>query len=112
MFKDRFILAATTVSLVAMQIMLWLLILKSKNLPTEVIFWYTKPVANQLAPVQYVWIMPAIALSCWLINLGLSYWLYQKHSAISRLLSTSAVFICLLTTIAVVKTILIYTSIP
>ena len=112
MFKDKFILATTTITLIAIQLMLWLLIIKSKKLPQEVILWYTQPVSHQLAPVAYLWTIPVAALACWLVNIGLSYWLFQKHTPISRLLNTAATFICLLAAIAVIKTILIYTSIP
>lgn len=111
MFKDRFILAATTLSLIFLQIMLWLLILRSKDLPSEIAFWYTQPTADRLAPVSFLWIIPAIALICWLVDLILGYWFYKKHLPISRLMATIATSVCLLATIAVVKTLLIYVSI-
>lgn len=111
MFKNRYILAVTTITIIALQAMLWLLILKAKNLPAEVVFWYTLPPSQRLAPVSYVWVIPAIALGCWLINLGLGWRLFRRYPATTKLLATVSAFICILATIAVIKTILIYASI-
>ena len=110
MFKDRYFLAASTVSLIALQIALWPLILKAKNLPAEVAFWYTQPTASQLAPASYLWIIPASALMCWLINLILGFILYRRYPAITRLLATYSAIISIFAAIAIIKTILIYTS--
>ncbi len=90
--------------------MLWLLILKAKNLPAEVAFWYTLPIDQRLAPSTYLWIVPAIALACCIINLSLSWWLYRKYPAAARLLATIAAVVCLLAVITTIKTILIYSS--
>jgi hypothetical protein len=110
MFKDRYILASTTLSLIFLQIMLWLLILRSKDLPSEVAFWYTQPTTDRLAPVSFLWIIPAIALICWLVDLIFGYWLYKKHLPLSRLMATISTSVCFLAAIAVVKTVLIYVS--
>jgi hypothetical protein len=109
-FKNRYILAATTVSIIALQVMLWLLILKAKSLPSEVVLWYTLPVTQRLAPISYLWLIPATALVSWIINLALGWYLFQRYPATTKLLATVATTICLLGAISIAKTILIYTS--
>lgn len=108
MFKDRYILAATTITIIALQVILWPLILKAQDLPTEIVFWYTQTTSQRLAPVAYIWIIPAIALASWLINSLLGWRFYRRYPAITRLLFTISATVAVLATITVIKTILIY----
>jgi hypothetical protein len=109
-FKNRYILAATTVTIIALQIMLWLLVLKAPSLPNEVVLWYTLPSTQQLAPASYLWIVPAIALASWLINLLAAWRLFRRFPATSQLLVTVSAGVSILAAIGVVKTVFIYVS--
>jgi hypothetical protein len=109
-FKNRFILATTTIAIVALQVMLWLLIIKSSSLPEEVVLGYTLPPAQRLAPMPNLWWIPAIAGVAWLLNLGIGWRLYRRYPTITKMLATISAVICILAAITLIKTITIYTS--
>lgn len=110
MFKDRYILAATTIFIIAIQIILWPIILKLPNLPGQIVFWQTQVGGQRLAPTYYIWIIPATAIICWLINAVLGWKLYRRYPAITHLLFTVSAFIAAMAAITAIRTILIYTS--
>ena len=110
MLKDRFILLAITISIIALQVALWPIILKLADLPDEVAFWYTLPPAGRLAPANYLWFIPGIAATSLMINLVLGFFLYRKHPSTSQTLAAVAALVSILAAIAIVKTFLIYTT--
>lgn len=110
MFKDRYILATTTIFIIALQVILWPIILKLPNLPSEIVFWYTLPSSKHLAPVSYIWIIPAIAVACWLLNAIIGWRLYRRYPATTHLLFTVSATVAILAAITVVQTVLIYVS--
>lgn len=110
MLKDRYILATTTIFIIAIQAALWPIIYKLSSLPGQIVYWQTAVGGQRLAPTYYIWIIPAVAIACWLINAGLGWRLYRRYPAITHLLFTVSAAISIMAAITVIRTILIYVS--
>src|SRR5690606_1524918 len=87
-----------------------LLAAKMSSLPDEVALWYTQPAAQRLAPAVNLWLLPGITAFSLGLNSILGYLLYRRYQATSRLLVSLSAAISLLGLVAVMQTLLIYTT--
>lgn len=109
-FQDRVILAALTLSLVLIQVGVWVLWFKLPDLPSQAPLWYTAAPIYQLVDVGYLWIIPGFATGSLLVNLGLGIWLHRKYEVVSRMLLVASAGISLLAAVAVIRTVQIFTT--
>jgi hypothetical protein len=112
MLRDRFIQITATLALVAVQLGVWPLLLKANQLPAEVPFWYTLPPSQRLAPLSYLWSIPLIVTCLALGNLLAAKLIYQRFAHVARLLVATSALVCFMGSYGVIKTILIYTTLP
>ena len=110
MFKDRLTIAFNLITGLSLLWSLWLLLFKLKTLPAQIPLWYTLPSNQRLAATTYLWILPALALSFWLINVALGWWLFRRYPAVSQLLVALSALAAIISAVAVTKIILIYTN--
>lgn len=110
MFRNRYILLFTTVSILFIQVALWPLLLKINDLPNEVALWYTQPPIDRLAPAEYLWLIPGSATAGFIINTIIAFFVYRRFPETSLLLSAFSALICILAAFSVINTILIYTT--
>lgn len=108
--SDRAILLALVVALLTTQAGVWLLWFKQSSLPSEVPLWYTATPMDQLAPVEWLWLIPGLASISLLFNIGLGLWLHRRYAAISRMLVVVAAGLGIMGLVAIMKTILIFTK--
>lgn len=112
MLKDRLIQFACTLTILILQAALWPLVLKMKDLPPEVIFWYAQPAAQRLAPLSFLWLLPGLAVGLWIINLVIAQRLYRRFPSTSQILALSGIVFATLASVSVIKIILTYTTLP
>ena len=110
MLKDRFILFTITLAIISLQIAFWSIWFRLEQLPREVAFWYTLPPADRLAPAHYLWLIPGLAAGFFIFNAILAFFLYRKYPAAAQTLAACSTLLCLIAAIAVVKIVLIYST--
>ncbi|KKR86022.1 MAG: hypothetical protein UU34_C0023G0002 [Candidatus Curtissbacteria bacterium GW2011_GWA1_41_11] len=93
MFADKFLFFIFLFCMLSTLIQSLLILTSFVKLPPEIPLFYSKTWGGQmLAPKLYLWILPAITLSIYLLNMLISRFLLFKNEFLSRaLFITSAV---------------------
>lgn len=87
MLKSRLVILQLLFAITIIQSMVIWLLVKRAEIPPEVPLWYTKAWGEaQLAPGNYLWLLPGIATMVLIVNLLLSKLFFRRERVLSHLL--------------------------
>jgi len=86
-FKNRFFILATIISLIFIQLMTWIIFLNRQVLPPEIPLFYYHPWGkDQLAPASQIWILPAVSGGIFAVNTVIAWLIYKSDKFLAQAL--------------------------